>query len=127
MSISAQIPDAAKDLMIYFYKLYFSTASLQMASSKQPYALEDIEALKKLFCGQDYRKDFMLLKSMLANMEIAIPTLYKQYTELCEPGGVRFLDFGVDPEFSGCVDGLVLVDTQQLKDKKRKRYIETPM
>ena len=51
-------------------------------------------------------------------------TLYKQYTELCSPGGVIFLDFNVDQDFGNCVDGLVVVDIHQLKANKRKRYIE---
>jgi hypothetical protein len=34
--------------------------------------------------------------------------LYKQYSEVCEPGGVQFIDFGSDPDFNNCVDGLVL-------------------
>ena len=54
----------------------------------------------------------------------SVPVLYKQYTELCTPGGVRFLDFNVDRDFGNCIDGLVVVDTHQLKDNKRKRYIE---
>ena len=57
-------------------------------------------------------------------MGVSIPTLYKQYTELCPPGGVLFLDFNVDQDFGNCVDGLVVVDTHQLKPAKRKRYIE---
>ena len=57
-------------------------------------------------------------------MGVSIPTLYKQYTELCTPGGVLFLDFNVDQDFGNCVDGLVVVDTEQLKANKRKRYIE---
>ena len=57
-------------------------------------------------------------------MGVAIPTLYKQYADLCEKGGVQFLAFGVDPDFSNSIDGLVLVDISQLKPKKRKRYIE---
>ena len=57
-------------------------------------------------------------------MGSSIPTLYKQYTELCPPGGVRFLDFNVDRDFGNCVDGLVVVDIHQLKPAKRKRYIE---
>jgi hypothetical protein len=44
--------------------------------------------------------------------------------ELCTPGGVLFLDFNVDQDFGNCVDGLVVVDTEQLKANKRKRYIE---
>jgi hypothetical protein len=50
--------------------------------------------------------------------------LYKQYTELCEPGGARFLAFGVDPEFSGSIDGLIEVDLEQLRPRKRQRYLQ---
>lgn len=53
----------------------------------------------------------------------AVPVLYKQYTELCEPGGARFLAFGVDPDFSDSIDGLIEVDLQQLQARKRRRYL----
>ena len=56
-------------------------------------------------------------------MGIGIPTLYKQYAELCDPGGVKFLSFNIDPDFNDCIDGLVLVDIQRLKLKKRQRYL----
>lgn len=49
--------------------------------------------------------------------------LYKQYTELCEPGGARFLAFGVDPAFSDAIDGLIEVDLQRLHPRKRARYL----
>ena len=61
---------------------------------------------------------------MLDNLGCSIPTLYKQYSELCEPGGVQFLDFGIDPDFGNCVDGLVLVDVHKMKQNKRQRYID---
>ena len=80
--------------------------------------------LARSFTGDNYQQDLVHLKSLLGTMGVSIPTLYKQYTELCLPGGVRFLDFNVDPGFSDCIDGLVVVDTAQLKPAKRKRYIE---
>jgi hypothetical protein len=49
--------------------------------------------------------------------------LYKQYADVCEQGGVRFIDFNIDPDFGYCIDGLVMVDLQQLKPNKRKRYL----
>ena len=75
------------------------------------------------FSGDDYLADLTRLKSMLDNLGCAIPTLYKQYSELCEPGGVRFIDFGTDPDFGDCVDGLVLVDLSRLKASRYARYI----
>lgn len=124
VSISAKLPCQARDLLVYFYQQYFAS-DFVLARSRNPYQLEKQirQNLSLRFEGNDYQKDFALLKSALANMGCAIPTLYKQYTELCEPGGVQFIDFNVDPNFKQCVDGLVLVDVAQLKPCKHKRYI----
>ncbi len=77
----------------------------------------------KQFEGTDYQQDLTRLKSMLNNMGCAIPTLYKQYSEVCETGGVQFIDFGIDPDFNNCIDGLVLVDMTQLKPSRYQRYV----
>ncbi|GAA0353128.1 lysophospholipid acyltransferase family protein [Bowmanella denitrificans] len=120
VSISGSLPPAAKDLLVYFYQLYFGSEQ-GIARSNRPYLLP--QDLKDAFSGQDYKADFTQLKHLLANMGVAIPTLYKQYTEVCEPDGVKFLSFGIDPDFNDCVDGLVLVDITRLKQNKRARYM----
>ena len=60
---------------------------------------------------------------MLANMGVAPPTLFKQYSEIARADGVWFGEFGSDPDFSDAIDGLVLVDLEKLKPKKRARYL----
>ncbi|XOV81197.1 MAG: GNAT family N-acyltransferase [Aestuariibacter sp.] len=120
VSLSNNFPKAAKDLLVEFYQLYFGNND-NIARSNYPYSLP--KDLQNSFSGTDYKADFVTLKHLLANMGAAIPTLYKQYTELCEPGGVQFLGFGVDPDFNDCIDGLILVDLHKLKDKKRQRYM----
>ncbi|MBC3765997.1 GNAT family N-acyltransferase [Neptunicella marina] len=120
VSLSNAYPAAAKDLLIQFYSTYFGSKDF-IARSKSPYQLP--AELEGCFSGDDYKQDFTQLKHLLANMGVAVPTLYKQYTELCEPGGVQFLSFGVDPDFNDCVDGLVLVDLDKLKPKRRERYM----
>ncbi len=124
VSISNAMPQAAKELLIYFYKLYF--AGYDAGSySRNPFCFsQSLETLRNIFSGTDYREDFTRLKSLLGNLGTAVPPLYKQYTELCEPGGVTFLDFNIDPDFNDCVDGLVIVDRQKIKDQKRRRYME---
>lgn len=124
VSISNSMPATAKDLMVYLYKLYFGETTPE-ASSRNPYLLTASvqQQLQAKFCGTDYQKDFKLLKSMLSNMNTNVPTLYKQYCDLCEPGGVKFQDFNVDTNFSDCIDGLILVETNKIKRKKRERYI----
>lgn len=124
VSLSNSYPQAARDLMVYFYSLYFQDEQ-RTAVSNQPYQLPHaiLQQLQQHFSGQDYAADFVQLKHLLANMGVSIPTLYKQYSELCEPGGVKFLAFGTDPDFADCIDGLVLVDLTQLKAQKRARYL----
>ena len=124
VSISNQLPQSAQDLMVYFYRLYFQKRD-GVVSSRHPYHFKQksIEDLARTFEGNNYRKDFRKLKELLANMGVAIPTLYKQYTELTEPGGTQFFDFGSDPAFSNAVDGMVMVDLHMLKAKKRQRYM----
>ncbi|MDR3113715.1 MAG: lysophospholipid acyltransferase family protein [Endomicrobium sp.] len=121
VSISGALPDAARELLVSFYRLYFSSKK-KIAVSKRPYPISSWEALNK-FGGENYKEDFIRLKSMLADMGCAVPVLYKQYSELCEPGGVEFVDFGIDADFNNCVDGLVIVDLLKLKPLRYQRYI----
>lgn len=124
VSISNSMPRMARELLIYFYKLYFADTRIQPCS-RNPFRFSlPVTDLARSFTGDNYQQDLVHLKSLLSTMGTSIPTLYKQYTELCPPGGVTFLDFNVDRDFGNCVDGLVVVDTHQLKPAKRQRYIE---
>ncbi len=124
VSISNTMPQLGRELLVYFYKLYF-TAVDELSCSRNPFSFSlPIASLAGEFSGNDYRADLCRLKSLLANLGTAIPPLYKQYAELCEAGGVTFLDFNIDPAFNNCVDGLVIVDTTKLKEQKRRRYID---
>ncbi len=122
VSISGGLPPAARDLLVAFYRLWFP-AMHPLAASRRPYPASLPEVLAQ-FGGEDYVEDLTRLKSLLGNLGCGIPPLYKQYSELCEPGGVQFIDFGSDPSFNNCVDGLVLVDLCYLKANRYQRYIE---
>jgi hypothetical protein len=74
--------------------------------------------------GHDTAEDFQALRHYLQQFGLSIPTLYKQYSELCDPQGVHFLGFNIDPEFSNCLDGLICVDLDHLKPSKRQRYCQ---
>lgn len=120
VSLSNAYPQPAKDLLVQFYRTHFPP-KFGEARSRQPYQVNT--DVLHTFHGQDYKKEFAELKHLLANMGVNVPTLYKQYSEVCKEGGVAFLDFNVDPDFADCIDGLVVVDLNTLTDKKRKRYL----
>lgn len=124
VSLSNTYPAPAKDMLVWFYQHYFEDAEL-LAKANAPYRLtsESAEHMQAAFSGTDYKADFRVLKEKLDFLGVSVPTLFKQYSELCTDGGVRFLDFGVDAAFNYCIDGLVLVDLTYVKENKYQRYI----
>ncbi len=124
VSISRSYNNEAVAMLVFFYLNYFK-AENQSVVHKESYKLsrEQQHRFQKLFTCNNYREDIVTLKHELQIMGLAIPTLYKQYSDLCEEGGVQFVDFGIDRDFDNCVDGFLIVDLQRLKAQKRKRYI----
>jgi putative hemolysin len=120
VSISAALPPAAREQIVSYYARYFGAQEPYVAS-KRPFVYR---AAPPQFGGElDAQTAFRVLRNNLDALGATLPMLYKQYTELCEPGGARFLAFGVDPAFSDSVDGLIEVDLHRLRPKKRERYL----
>lgn len=123
VSISNSYSREAKDLLVYFYSRYFAS-ECSGAIGNLPYVIDPLsrDLLDLQFHGLEGRDAFVQLKAQLSHLGYSVPTLYKQYSELCEPGGASFMAFNVDPDFSDCIDGLVVVDLNRILDSKRKRY-----
>lgn len=124
VSLSAALPEAARRMIVHFFRAHFGTSEA-VATPRHPYEIPPSEeaALARVFPGVDYAIELRILKQKLGAMGIPVPVLYKQYGELCDPGGTRFLAFNVDPAFSCCVDGLVWVDLSRVKAAKKARYL----
>ena len=124
VSLSDAYPALAKDMLIFFYQRHFKTLQ-SLASARQPYLIapQSQATLAQQFPGVAYREEFARLKQNLAEMNLKVPPLYKQYSELCDPGGVQFAAFNIDTAFADCVDGLVVIDLARLKPARRKRYL----
>lgn len=129
VSISAALPLAAREQIVAYYSQYYGGhfhdgrlpgSAAGGAQSRQPFVYR---AAPPQFDALDAGTAFRVLKNNLDALGATLPMLYKQYTELCEPGGARFLAFGVDPAFNDAVDGLIEVDLQRLRPRKRERYL----
>ena len=123
VSLSDNFNQKAKGLIIYFYQKYFGNNE-DLVTHKVPYSAATWvqKHCENVFSGEDYRTDIKILKEELGFMGYAIPTLFKQYGELCEVGGMQFLDFGYDKDFNYCIDGFIVANLNLLKASKRKRY-----
>lgn len=124
VSLSNSYPDIAKAVITQFYQHYFPDTE-DLAKAYFPYRATAGEKANAnaLIRGDNYKADFVALSQQLNSINVTIPTLYKQYADICEAGGAPFIDFNIDSDFGYCIDGLVMVDLQQLKPAKRKRYL----
>lgn len=124
VSISASLPIIARDMLIFYYSHYYKSDE-NLLESRLPYNYStDTKLLNEMFVLDDKKEDFKRLKTALATMGAVVPTLFKQYSELCQDGGVNFQGFNIDPDFSNCVDGLIIVKIEDINEKQKIRYIK---
>lgn len=126
VSLSISLGETARAWIVHYYRHYYRDAE-NLACSRNPYrvAPEVAAEAEAAWAGLDAREGLARLKQQLDALDTALPTLYRQYVDLCDPEGIRFLDFGVDPGFGHCVDGLICLDMQRFKPGKRSRYLES--
>lgn len=125
VSISNSYPDEAKKRIVYYcYKWFGSDEKLSSPKAEFSLSEQDKKELDKIFTGENNKLDFRILRSELKNFGFNVPILYKHYSELCEDNGVKFLNFSVDKSFEDCLDGLILVNVDKVKDEKRQRYLD---
>jgi len=122
VSISNMYPDDAKKLLVYYYKKWYGKEL--GVNSNNPFILseKDNHYLSVIFNSEDIKNDYLTLKQTLKNYGVSIPTLYKNYVELCYKEGVHFLNFGIDEDFGNCIDGFIMLDLHYITEDKKKRY-----
>ena len=125
VSISRMYSADVKEAMVFVCSKWYGAPEGYVRSFNS-YKISDsrTEQLKEYFSGTTYREDLNKLKLRLRALGVSIPTLIRQYSELCSPEGVRFCDFGVDESFGSCIDGFIQLELAHLTDEKRQRYIE---
>jgi putative hemolysin len=123
VSMSVNLPLQAREWIAAAHQHYFGVSGL--ASAKQPFKVSPdvLEGVRRELEGLDSVSGLGRLRNHLDALGVSLPVLYRQYVDLMEPDGIQFLDFGEDPGFSGCVDGLVMLDLARLKPAKRARYL----
>jgi putative hemolysin len=125
VSLTAALPGPAREWIAHYHRHYFGDSDA-LARARNPFVIsrEVAIAADAEWAGRSPDEGFARLRARLDALDAQLPTLYRQYVDLCEPAGVRFLDFGIDPSFGGCVDGLVRLDIEHLRSAKRARYLK---
>jgi putative hemolysin len=123
VTMSVSIPREAREWIAAAHQHFFGAPGL--AAARLPFVIPEstLESVRRELEGLDPATGLGKLKHRLDALGVTLPVLYRQYVDLVEPEGVQFLAFGEDPDFAGCVDGLVMLDLASLKPAKRSRYL----
>jgi putative hemolysin len=127
VSMSTSLPELAQKEIASFYTELFGNDK-RLAIPRLPFEFDpvnDFAPFKQVADEAEYKQAYTILKEKMDDFGVKIPILYRQYVELCEPGGCEFLGFNIDPKFSNCVDALILVHIDAIKEKKHQRYIDS--
>ncbi|MDA3808181.1 MAG: GNAT family N-acetyltransferase [Thiomicrorhabdus sp.] len=123
VSMSDAYPKLAKELISGFYKQQLGDEH-SLAVGKRPFKLsKPTQAIAETEFSGDYKESYKKLNALLNLEGVKVPTLFKQYAELCDDKGCRFIDFSVDPDFNGCIDAFIFVEIDKIKPKKKQRYM----
>ena len=126
VSISADYKKELHQWLVFYYLKYYgdNTENPGIARAKLPlkFTEETYHYLVNKFYDLNHKDAFKLLKNHLKSFNMAVPTLLKQYTELCNPEYVSYCAFNIDPQFNNCIDGLVVLDSYQVLTKKSDKY-----
>lgn len=124
VSVSNSYSAEARELLVHFYQRWFGKADAPVRAKHRFRFTQGAEdRLQRAFSATEYKQSFKELKQNLKHYGFAVPTLYKQYTELCDDGGVHFFDFGIDKDFSNALDGFIFLSIAHVKEGKLERYV----
>ncbi|CAA6817651.1 MAG: Putative hemolysin [uncultured Sulfurovum sp.] len=125
VTLSGSMPKSAQELIIYYYDKYYGKHhQLLEPKNKFKFSKNAIDDLKYIFDGTNAKEDFKVLRDQLDYYGTTVPTLYKQYADLCDEGGISFMGYNIDKDFGDCVDSFILLEIDKIQEKKKNRYIK---
>ena len=120
-SIYSHFGDDAFAIIRHFLNLYFAD-SRNLVYAKNPIKTDVSEEIKSLFCGDNYKDDYVVLKRELKKLDRHIPPLVNSYMNV-SPTMIAF-DSTINEEFGNVYETGLLVTTADMYEEKVKRHME---
>jgi hypothetical protein len=123
-SISNSYSDRAKNLIVAYYRKWYGIEEENLARANKRFVKnpEFDNEISEILCGSNYEEDFKNLKKALVQEGVNQPVLLRRYVELCDFGGAKFMEFGIDPEFGDSIDCLIILTVSMVKASSNERF-----
>ena len=112
-----------RDMILYFLKKHFDDKENLIIPMK-PLQLETNEQeLERLFCGKDFKEDYLILNGEIRKMGYNIPPLVNAYMGLSPT--MRLFGTAINYGFGDVEETGILIAIDEIFEEKRRRHIDT--
>lgn len=121
VSISGEYSQLARELMVQFLRRHsFDPGLARLVKPTRPHRERQLSRLDRSVPDSVFR-DPSDLNELVAEVEKGrgVPVLLRQYLKL----GGRIAAFNLDPDFGGCLDGLICVDLALTDERTLARFM----
>jgi len=113
VSISKDYSEASKGIIVEFVRRFFYDKNFAALVAPRKAFRPRIKSVDTRLLAESLRGEFEALESLIETIEPAhfkVPVLFRQYLRQ----NAKFIAFNVDPNFSNCLDGLMILDIAEL-------------
>jgi len=112
-----------RDMILYFLKKYFDDKE-DLIIPMKPLELEaDPQELEALFCGMNFKEDYLILNREIRKMGYSIPPLVNAYMGLSPT--MKLFGTAINYGFGDVEETGILIAVDEIFEEKRKRHIDT--
>ena len=123
MTMYPSFDRVARDMILFFLDKHFGGHE-DLVKPFEPLRLETSgEELEKLFCEEDFKKDYRILNSEVRKRGYNIPPLVNAYMSLSPT--MRCFGTAVNHEFGEVEETGILIAVDEILEKKKVRHIES--
>lgn len=113
----------ARDMILYFLNKHFPDRD-GLVTPVTPLVIEtDRDELAALFCKDNFKEDYRILKQEVHKFGLAIPPMVNAYMGLSPT--MKIFGTAVNYDFGNVEETGLLIAVDELQDDKRMRYIES--
>ena len=112
-----------RDMILYFLKKHFDDKENLITPMKPLKIEEDPKELERLFCEDDFRKDYLILNREIRALGYNIPPLVNAYMNLSPT--MKLFGTAINYGFGDVEETGILIAIDEILEEKRVRHIDS--
>lgn len=132
MTIYPSFPEKALQMLLYFLRKHFGSWKSDLNSvtgrlvvPKNPIRIKISSELGKVFTGNDFRTDYIILKKEIKQLGVNIPPLVNTYMNLSPT--MKSFGAAINDEFGDVIEAGILIKFDDIHPDKLLRHILFPL